>query len=91
MSEIVQTPGLQDPTYDVEDALGMIFILGTLGVEEEPLAALSCLGNIGVGNVSRLLIAEVVGKMAMLQRRLAQPEVLFGEDQSPCSWSAFED
>ena len=67
----------------------MILILGTLGVEKETLAALGGLGNIRMGNIRRLLIAEVVGKMSVVQRRLAQPEVLFGEDQTPDSKLVF--
>ena len=63
----------------------MILILGTLGVEKETLAALGGLGNIRMGNIRRLLIAEIVGKMSVVQRRLAQPEVLFGKDQTPNS------
>ena len=53
-------------TYDVEDALRMILVLSPLCVEKETFAALGGLGNIGMANFMRFLIAQIVGKVFML-------------------------
>ena len=66
----------------------MILVLGAFCVEEETLAALGGLGNIGMGNFIGLFIAQIGGEVIVLQGRVTQPEILFGEDQPPSNRSA---
>lgn len=61
----------------------MIFILGTLGKEQETFARLSGMGCIAMGNILRLLVANVGREVFLIKRTIAEPEVFLGEDQSP--------
>ena len=61
----------------------MIFILGTLCVEQETFARLSGVGCVTMGNILGLLIANVGREVFLIKRTIAEPEVLLGEDQSP--------
>lgn len=61
----------------------MIFILGTLCVEQETFARLSGVGCITMGNILGLLVANVGREVFLIKRTIAEPEVLLGEDQAP--------
>ena len=61
----------------------MFLVLSSLGEEHKTLACLSGVRSICMANVLRFLVAKVCSKMLVLEGSVAEPEVLFREDETP--------
>ena len=68
--------------HQIENALGMVFVFGTLCIKQETLAGLSRVSGIPMGNVFRFFIANVGREVLVLKGAVAEPEILLCRDQT---------
>ena len=70
-------------TYQIEDALRMILILGAFGVEQKAFACLDGVRSVAVSNILRLLVVDVGCEVSLFNWGVAKPEILFGWNKTP--------
>ena len=73
-------------THQVQDASGGALVVLPCRVEQQALAGLRSVGGVGMGKLG-LLGLDIGGQGALVQRGVAEPEVLGGISELPETFS----